>query len=241
VDAYVRSRPSYPSGLLHFLAADLGLAPDHLIVDVGSGTGILSELFLARGNRVVAVEPNRAMREAAEAAFGDQALFESVAGSAEETTLPDRMADFVVAGQAFHWFDPEKAATELGRVLKPEGWAVILWNHRRATGTPFLEAYEAFLQEWGTDYADVNPRHSDPQALGTFFRNGRFRERSFPNIQELDAAGLRARIESSSYMPGGEDPRFALMSAAVNALFDRHESGGLVHLEYDTRVFWGRL
>ena len=80
--------------------------------DVGSGTGFLSELFLANGNLVLAIEPNLEMRSAGEKYLGNQPKFESIDGTAESTTLPDRSVDFVVAGQAFHWFDrllPDKS------------------------------------------------------------------------------------------------------------------------------------
>ena len=76
----------------------------------------------------------------------------SVDGRAEATTLQDESVDIVVAGQAFHWFDRTAARREFSRILKPGGRMLIIWNDREIEATPFMKAYEAFLQQFGTDY-----------------------------------------------------------------------------------------
>ncbi len=63
---YVKYRPSYPKAIIDLLATECGLTPNSVVADVGSGTGLLAELFLKAGNRVLGVEPNREMREAGE-------------------------------------------------------------------------------------------------------------------------------------------------------------------------------
>src|SRR6266849_11019464 len=84
---YVRYRPSYPSALLDLLRAECSLRPGHVIADIGSGTGFLSELFLKNGNRVYGIEPNEAMRRAGEEYLASYDGFSSIDGSAEATTL----------------------------------------------------------------------------------------------------------------------------------------------------------
>jgi SAM-dependent methyltransferase len=142
----LREVPSrLPPEVLPFLEGECGLTDRWVVADIGSGTGILSELFLGNGNRVFGVEPNAEMRRAAERLLGGDARFTSVAGSAEATTLAEGSVDLVAAGQAFHWFDPEAARAEFLRVLKPGGWVALAWNARRRSGTPFLEDYERLL------------------------------------------------------------------------------------------------
>ena len=143
VDDYVRYRPSYPAGVLEILRAEVGLTPASIIADVGSGTGISAELFLRNGNTVYAVEPNDAMRHAAERLLGGYHAFHSVNGRAEATTLPDASIDLSLAAQAFHWFDVPKARAEWQRILRPDGWAVLVWNTRRTDTSPFLRAFVA--------------------------------------------------------------------------------------------------
>src|SRR5258707_10267218 len=114
---YVRYRPGYPSEALDVLGKECGLHPGHVIADIGSGTGFLSELFLKSGNRVYGVEPNEAMRQAGEEYLAAYDGFSSINGSAEATTLDDASIDFVTAGQAFHWFQKDAARKEFRRIL----------------------------------------------------------------------------------------------------------------------------
>src|SRR2546423_15700060 len=89
VENYIKYRPGSPRAVVELLAGECGLVPASVVADVGSGTGILSELFLRNGNRVCGVEPNREMREAGERLLSAYEDFVSVEGRAEATTLPD--------------------------------------------------------------------------------------------------------------------------------------------------------
>ncbi|GIV98424.1 MAG: hypothetical protein KatS3mg057_3081 [Herpetosiphonaceae bacterium] len=170
VENYITYRPSYPLEVLDVLRRECGLTESATIADIGSGTGILSALFLKNGNRVFGVEPNPTMRVAGERLLQSYERFTSIDGSAEATGLPDQSVDFATAGQAFHWFDREKARAEFARILKPQGWVVLIWNSRRLSGTPFLRAYEQLLRTYGTDYEQVQHRKIDDEMLGQFFR-----------------------------------------------------------------------
>ncbi|MBI1762477.1 MAG: class I SAM-dependent methyltransferase, partial [Acidobacteria bacterium] len=130
VDNYVKYRPGYPPGVLEFLAAEVRLTSNAVIADLGSGTGFSAKLFLDNGNVVYGIEPNPEMRVAAEAFLRGYPNFRSLAGTAEATTLPADSADFVVAAQAFHWFDVAAASTEAKRILKLAGSGILLWNDR---------------------------------------------------------------------------------------------------------------
>src|SRR2546427_8663552 len=117
VENYINYRPGYPNEVIETLRSEWGLTADSIIADVGSGTGILTEIFLRNGNEVYGVEPNREMREAAERLLKDYPRFRSVAARAEETMLTDHSVDFITAGQAVHWFDPGKNREGFARLL----------------------------------------------------------------------------------------------------------------------------
>ena len=240
VDDYVRHRPHYPSAVYDFLRDELGVRRHAVVADVGSGTGIFAAPLLEAGCEVYCVEPNGAMRAAAEKLLGRHARFHSVDGTAEATTLPGALADLAVAAQAFHWFDVAKAAAEFSRVLRPGAPAVLVWNTRRTRGSPFLEAYEGLLNEYGTDYAAVRHDRADPGRLAAFF-GGPFRCAAFPNHQRLDLAGLHGRLMSSSYVPGPGHRRHAAMLDAAARLFDQFNDSGFVTIEYDTELSFGLL
>jgi len=238
---YVRFRPGYPAALLDVLRSECGLRAGSLIADVGSGTGLLSELFLKNGNRVFGVEPNAEMRAGGEEYLRAYTHFKSVDGSAEATTLPAESADFVTAGQAFHWFEPAAARREFARILRPGGWVVIAWNDLRVDGALLNREYEELLERFGVDYARVRDSYPESEKVRSFFESDDFKSRDLPNDQWLDWEGLRGRLRSSSYVPTEGQPNFAAMMAGLERIFRAHEKNGAVHMRYFTRVYFGRL
>jgi SAM-dependent methyltransferase len=238
---YVRYRPGYPAAVLDLLRADCGLRPGHVIADIGSGTGFLSDLFLKNGNRVYGVEPNSEMRQAGEEYLASYDGFSSIEGSAESTTLGDSRIDFITAGQAFHWFMPVAARQEFSRILRPAGWVVVLWNDRRIGDTPFGRAYESLLERYGTDYKSVKEAYPDQQNMRDFFGEGNFSFGELPNEQRLDWDGLAGRLRSSSYAPGPAHPNYGPMIAELNDIFRANQLLGQVRMQYTTHVYFGRL
>lgn len=237
---YVRYRPSYPPGVIDLLKREVGLQAGSVVADIGSGTGISAELLLGAGCEVHAVEPNREMREAAEKLLQSHAGFHSIDGTAEATTLPDQSVGVIVAAQAFHWFDQAKTRIEFSRLLKPDGFVVLLWNARHLDATPFLRGYEALVQTYATDYSTVRHENIEGTPLKGFFKGGVFTEHTLPNAQHFDFEGLQGRLMSCSYAPAENDPRHAPMMADLRRLFDECQSDGRVSFEYDTRVYVGR-
>ena len=240
VEDYIRTRPGYPAGVLAVLRAEVGLMPDSVVADVGSGTGLSAEMFLRHGNTVYGVEPNVEMRAAGERLLAGHPHFRSVAGTAEATTLPDASVDLIVAGQAFHWFDPPRARAEFVRILRPGGSVALMWNTRRTDSSPFLRGYEAMLQRFGTDYREVVHTNVDAAKLAAFF-GGPFKAFKVDNEQLFDREGLRGRTRSSSFTPPPGHPNFEPMMAELDRLFDAFNEVGRVRFEYDTEVYVGRL
>lgn len=240
VENYAKFRPTYPHLVIDLLETNCGLTEASLVADVGSGTGILSEILLSNGNTVFGVEPNAQMRSSAENLLSKYGLFKSVDGVAEATTLDSRSIDIITAAQAFHWFDQTRARAEFARILKPKGWVALIWNERRLDSTPFLRAYEQLMLQYGTDYQEV--RHENVTGeIADFFAPQGFRQESFENIQTFSFESLKGRVLSSSYAPGPEHPSFEPMIAALREVFDKHEQRGTIAFEYDTRVYYGQL
>lgn len=237
---YVKYRPGYPSEILDLLREKTGLNAASMVADIGSGTGISTQFLLRAGCTVHAVEPNAEMRSAAESMLGGMPGFHSVAGSATATTLPERSVDLIVAAQAFHWFAGEAAREEFDRILKPDGWVTLIWNVRKVDSSPFLVAYEALLLKYATDYGQVRHELVDEKVLGSFFREGKFNSTSFPNAQHFDYEGLKGRLLSSSYAPAAGQPGHEEMIAELERIFQQHQVGGTVAIDYDAWVHWGR-
>jgi len=241
VENYIKYRPGYPKAIIDLLRKECQLNSASVSADIGSGTGILTELLLKNGNTVFGVEPNQEMRTAAERLLSGYPQFHSIPATAEATTLPEKSVDLITAGQAFHWFDCAKARQEFLRILKPEGWVALIWNDRNISAHPFFEAYEQLLQTHATDYAAVGHKHTDAELVGSLFGKSGFKIATFPNEQVFDFQGLQGRLLSSSYTPEPGHPKHAPMLAELSAVFQQHQVNGKVTFEYDTAVYYGRL
>ena len=239
VDNYVRYRPGYPPAIIDFLSHSFQLSPSHSVADVGSGTGISSELFLKNGNRVTGIEPNAAMRERSTLLLSVYPLFEAIDGTAEHTTLAADSVDFIIAGQAFHWFDRDSARKEFTRILRKDGVIALIWNER-LTDDLFSKRYDQLIVEHGIDYAKVDHRQIDDEAIEQFFSPAPVTVRVFSNQQVFDFDGLKGRLLSSSYVPDENHPGYQAMIDELKKLFDAHQQNGRIVIRYATKVYAGR-
>jgi SAM-dependent methyltransferase len=238
-DDYSKYRPGYPHRIIGILEREVGLTRDQTVADIGSGTGLLTKLFLENGNRVFGVEPNYRMRYHAEENLVRFPRFVSVKGTAEHTSLGARSINLVVVGQALHWFDPDGTATELARISRPNGSLCIVYNEIRK-GSKVMRAFQ--------DVIDKNEgrRKSTPKVGARysrrFFEGGRFSRFILTNEQTLDFEGLVGRLLSGSHMPTRDEPRrLRKLERDVRWLFDSFQENGRIRLLYDTRLFVGRV
>lgn len=240
VENYVKYRPHYPIEIVNYLKSIEVLNDNSLIADIGSGTGISTEMFLKNGNMVYAVEPNKEMREAAERLLEGYKSFKSVDGTAEKTTLPDNTIDLVTAGQAFHWFDIPKCKAEFKRILKPNSNIVLMWNSKELDSTPFMAAYEKMLVTYGTDYTEVKHENLNDEIFSKFFDKG-CEVKTFKNVQVFDLAGVKGRLLSSSYAPNESHKGYESMIRELGRIFNEFSNDGKVNFEYTTIVYCGKI
>jgi SAM-dependent methyltransferase len=240
VENYLKYRPTYPPEIIPLLKSECGLTEDTVIADVGSGTGLLTELFLKHGTRVFGVEPNREMRLAGESFLAKYPGFTSIDATAEATTLPEHSIDLVTAGQAFHWFDREKARQEFVRILKPDGWVMIVWNGYRVETSPLMAAYQDLVVRYGTDYSEVR-REVEGCGVESFYAPGSYKSAHFEFQQSFDYEGLKGRLLSASYAPEPDHADYEAMLNDVRKMFDAHQQDGKVTFAYETELYYGQL
>ncbi len=200
---------------------ECGLSRDSVVADIASGTGIFTRLLLENGNRVFGVEPNADMRRAGEEYLADYPKFVSVSGTA----------------QAAHWFDREKALPEFRRILAPEGYVALLWNERQVDASTFGMDYENLLVKHGTDYLELQNQNNGPNEFFPF----ECHKQVLNNCQELDYISLEGLLLSASYTPQHGEPSYAPMLAGLRQMFEQHQAGGFVRMEYETRLYFGQL
>lgn len=241
VAAYTAARIGYPPAFVDHLRRAIGLAPGWTVTDIGAGTGLSAEPLLDAGCRVVAVEPSDEMRAVAVATLGARPGFSAVAGRAEATGLADASADLAVAACAFHWFEPQATAREWRRILRGERWAALLWTLRRPEASAFMGDFEAVVERFGTDWAQVKARYAEPGAMGALFGADGWAVARFESHQVVDWDGLAARVRSTSYLPGPGKPGHEAMMGALRRVYEAHAIDGIVRIEYAVPMYYGRV
>ncbi len=238
---YERYRLPYPAALTELLTSRCGLLREHLIADIGAGTGMLSQLFLEHGNAVVAVEPNAGMRAVCERLASAWPGLTVKQATAEATGLEDASVDFVAAGRAIHWFDPAQAATEFRRILRPEGRLLLAYNGRALDDTPQSQDYEELLREHATEYDLSRARYTLDPYVDAFFAGGDFLRDDIRGEQRLTREELLGQTQSLSFAPEPGHARYEGMQQALREFFSKWQNDGVVVLSTVCRVVCGRL
>ena len=240
VENYTRFRPGYPDDLVTALFADPADGATAVIADIGSGSGIFTRKLLERGARVYAVEPNAAMRIAAERDLREYDNFVSIDGDAGDTGLGENSVDLITAAQAFHWFNNLETLAEFQRILRPGGRLALIWNKRRLN-RPFQKVYDTILREYAPEYGKVNHMNLTDGEIAGFFADGKMRLSRFDYMQRLDFASLLGRLQSSSYCPRHDTPAYRRLRLAMHELFEKHARGGMVDFDYDSLLYLGEI
>ncbi|MES2391680.1 MAG: class I SAM-dependent methyltransferase [Acidobacteriota bacterium] len=211
-----------------------GLAPNWLIADIGAGTGMLADVFLANHNPVLAIEPNPGMREACASAHASRPLLTIVDGSAEASTLDNHSVDLVTAGRALHWFDFDRSFAEFHRILKPHGWFVSIAFGRAGDGRAENVAIEDLL-------SSMNPnRVGTREAYAAYARLPQVLPRDYHHEEiagemHLTWPELFGLIRSISHAPLPTDPRFSAFERNLRDVFERYAANDRLTL---TTKYW---
>ncbi|HAX80596.1 MAG TPA: SAM-dependent methyltransferase [Cyanobacteria bacterium UBA11372] len=234
VEDYVKYRPSYPKDAIAHIISSLKTA-DPVVADIGAGTGISSRLLAELHSiRVIAIEPNAEMRQAAET----HALVEFRDGTAEATNLADNEVDLVTCFQSFHWFNPALTLPEFHRILKRDGRLAIVWNSRDRQDI-FTEKYSNIVRKASNNH----PGEKRSDAIKPFLESSLFGNRLqsvFPYKQMLNLAGLVGRAMSTSYIPKSGEAYEELLSDLQQLFESSCDENGFVGLVYQTEVYLGK-
>ena len=230
VEEYERYRLRYPGEVIRTLTERCGLTREHLVADIGAGTGMLAELFLEHGNAVVAVEPNDGMRAACERLTSAWPGLTVRKATAEETGLEDASVDFVVVGRALHWFDLDLAMQEFRRVLRPDGWVVLVAHGRSQGESPREVELERILAEEGNDYRNVKKRYLVHETVLSMFAQGSVWQEQMDGEQLLTLEEFLGQVQSYSAAPLPGEPKYAGMQRALREYFARWAEDGKLRM-----------
>ncbi|QQU05370.1 class I SAM-dependent methyltransferase [Myroides odoratus] len=236
---YVRYRPTYPVEMIDRLEKEVGLNSQFVIADIGSGTGFSSQRFIEADAIVYGVEPSKEMRQASEVFFQGAKNFKALEGTAEQTNLATQSIDLIFCGQAYHWFDFEKAQVEFNRILKPTGVIVLAWNERSRLD-PLQQEYEQLMRDLIPEYSQVTHRNIDLEDIRAFLAPRIMQTEMLYNQQVFDLEELKGRLKSSSYAPKEGDANYEQVMEAIATLFAKYQEDGKVIFRYDTLLYIGK-
>jgi ubiquinone/menaquinone biosynthesis C-methylase UbiE len=238
---YARHRERYSRQiLLPILQSKCGLIPEWVVADIGAGTGMLSDVFLANGNHTIAVEPNVEMREMCRSLHEGNALLEVREGTAEQTGLEHASVDLVSAGRAMHWFNLERSMAEFRRILKPDGWVAIIAFGRTEEGHEENEALERVLREYSEDHADTHAGYDVYRNLAKQIPRD-FHHEQLLSSMAFDWEGLHGMVMSLSASPLPGDSIYPDFVQALRALFERYARDGKFVLQTRYWINLGRF
>lgn len=232
VDTYDAIRPGYPDEAVHWALGE----PDAplVVADVGAGTGKLSRVVAGLGHTVIAVEPDAAMLARLREHLPD---VDARSGDAEDPPLDDLEVDAFVAGQAWHWFDPQRMGAVLERVVRPGGVAAAIWNTR--------DASVDWIDRWGDlVYESMHPTGSrllvqqgGPTFGDAFDAADRRTFRHAVTMHPQDLVDLAASRSHTIALPAAE--RDAMLDAVADLATTHPDLLGRDHVDmpYDTEVF----
>ena len=241
--SYAKVRPAYPAAVMETLTSLLPPTPDVHVCDLAAGTGILTRQLLDSGYRVTAVEPVGGMREELERQLA-KAGVDILDGTAEHLPLDDRSVDAVTVGQAFHWFDPQPALTDIARVLKPGGMLLMVWNAR--------DENVDWMRQWGDLVADLGggrPYQDHRELLweDVVAESGLFtplEHLEVPQGQTGTPELVIERTRSTSFIAALPPERHQHALDAVAELLATHpdtRGRDQITIPYNTQIYWCRL
>lgn len=242
VDAYRRFRPRYSQEIITVLREQCALTSSSIVADIGAGTGMLAELFLQNGNPAFAVEPNLEMRAACAELTASYPRLTCLDGAAEASGLASGSVDFVTVGRAFHWFDREKALQEFRRILRPDGWLVLIGLGRRtASAEPIVQEYNHVLHSHADELAVNYDRYALSGPAKSALADGGMHHARFCDIVQFTWEEFMGNALSLSTTPLPGHPGFIALEAELKAFFEKHKSGNVIRLPVHCEMYVGHL
>ncbi len=227
---------------MEYLYSEVGITKESVIADIGSGTGILTDLLLRQNSYVYGVEPNKDMRNIAEKELTAYDNFVSVNASAENTGLLDDSVDYITVAQAFHWFDRIKFKSECKRILKSQGKVILVWNSRDDKSELVMKN-ESINRKFCPDFKGFSDgmRGESPEEYSDFFKDGICEYKTFRCDLMFDEDSFIGRNMSALYAPERGDSNYEPYILELKKLYEEYSVSGSLCMPNITKSYVGEV
>jgi ubiquinone/menaquinone biosynthesis C-methylase UbiE len=238
-EKYAKYRWDYAPQAIQAIIDITRMTRQWTLADLGAGTGILTRHFIGKVKKVYAIEPNTEMMQIL---TEELQAFSSVCvlgAPAENTTLPDHSVDMITVAQAIHWFDPEPARREMLRILKKDGWLVLIRNYETNAKEKGEALGSLMTEEYGADFTVVTER---PKAAPTrfYFGNDRFQTLVFPFQSNQSWEEFMGSLTTASFMPDEDHPLFGKLETRARQIFSQYSEDEFWSVRGETELVIGQ-
>lgn len=231
---YAIGRPAYPEAIINKMK-ELGIGKQSIIADIGAGTGLLTNMLCQLGCKVFAIEPNIEMLNECKQYCSANTNIEYINALAEKTELEEQSIDIITIAQAFHWFDKQLCKAEFKRILKEDGYVIILWNDMQKD-SEFAKGYIDTLYKYKIkNTAGIS--NFDPNKEKFDFFGQDYIKIFYDNWQPITEEGLIGNALSLSYTPSKLDSNYDEFLQEIHNLFLEYQQDGKVTFHYKTEMY----
>jgi SAM-dependent methyltransferase len=156
-DEYDATRPDHPEALVQCIVDTV--AEQATVLEIGTGTGIATEPFAARGYALTCVEPGAELVRRARTRLSAYSNVAFVEATFEQAELPQGAFDLVFAAQSYHWLDPAVRLNQIAHLLRPNGVVAVFGNAQVPGSDPVDLALRAAWHEHAPHLLDFNPAY----------------------------------------------------------------------------------
>jgi ubiquinone/menaquinone biosynthesis C-methylase UbiE len=237
-EKYAKYRWDYASDAIQSILNIAQMSNQSTVADIGAGTGILTRHFVDKAQKIYAIEPNFAQRQILARKLGAFPSISVMDASADDTQLPDHSIDVITVGQAIHWFEPKPARREMMRILRENGWLVLIRNN--GADTEQNKAVRSLMtEEYGADLSIVT-QQPEKKPFRFYFGNDDFQTIIFPFAFQQGWEEFLGTLTTVSFMPDEGHPLFPKLERAAKEVFSQYSEHGSWKVEGETELIIGQ-
>lgn len=240
---YATSRPGYSAHVLEYLKKDLEFTSAVKGADIGCGTGQLTQILAQYFNFIYAIEPNSYMMEECKKYLHNYKNISYIQQSAENTKIEEKSLDYAITAQAFHLFHNAETLKELKRILKPNGYFIIIYNMKNHFSDLFIKNEKVLLKYCPLYNRDFHATEFQKDSFRDCFNEESYQYHYFQNdnTEYLDSETFINRTLSASYAIQKDNPCFSDFTDELYSVFEEFSVNHKVKMELSTVIYSGHL